>query len=286
MCEGVKKMKKVKKLLSVFLVLALLSGVLTVDAGAAKKKKPTVTPPTEPEVTDVIQSGTCGENAAWTLNETTGAFTVSGTGAMTDYPSMGDMPWYASRTKIKTVQVESGITHVGDYAFSYATVLTSAVLADTVTSVGQKAFFANYKLSALAMPGVEVIGDSAFFGCTVLASFQWPENLREISAHAFSNCPALTNPAFTESLQSLGEYAFAYCNSITDLTLPASLTDVAYYAFDSCKGLERVTFAEGMHTMGGYMFRGCSALEEVVLPDGLTAIPPYAFADCTGLRWI
>lgn len=230
-------------------------------------------------------NGTCGQNATWTLDETTGVMTISGTGAMTDYAS-GSSPWYQKRSEITSIVVENGITHVGNEAFSYATKSTSVDLADTVTSIGYKAFNANYELSRLSMPSIETIGNNSFSGCYNLSSVDWPKQLHTIGSHAFYNCKKLTDPVFTDSLKSMGEYAFAYCDSIQNISLPASLTSIAYYAFDSCKGLKHVTFEDGAVTMNGFMFRGCSAIEEMILPDGLKTIPEYAFADCTGLRWI
>lgn len=205
---------------------------------------------------------------------------------MNDYSS-GSSPWYQSRTKVKSIIVESGITNIGKFAFSYHQSLEDVVMADSVTTINANAFFncqglKSVKLSANLLE----IGDSAFSNCRTLPEINFPNSLEKIGAHGFSSCKTLKDPVFDKNLKSLGEYAFWCCDSIESVTIPASLTDIAYYVFDSCENLKTVNFAEGAHTMNGYMFRGCSSLEEIVLPDGLTSIPPYAFADCENLRWI
>ena len=61
------------------------------------------------EVNDVVDSGTCGEDAVWTL---TGAdddltLTISGSGKIDDYDH-SSVPWASNTDKIKTVIVENG----------------------------------------------------------------------------------------------------------------------------------------------------------------------------------
>ncbi len=62
-------------------------------------------------------SGTCGENVTWSLNESTGTLTISGTGPMTDYSNYRDTPFYYD-DRIKNVIIESGITSIGEWIFS------------------------------------------------------------------------------------------------------------------------------------------------------------------------
>ncbi|GHT48325.1 hypothetical protein AGMMS49965_26510 [Bacteroidia bacterium] len=79
--------------------------------------------------------GTGVANAAetigsWTSGSTTvvltddGVLTVSGTGAMANYPS----PW--NGTSIKTLVINEGVTSIGDGAFSGCSRLTSVTIPD------------------------------------------------------------------------------------------------------------------------------------------------------------
>ena len=65
-------------------------------------------------------SGTCGDGVSWTL-DIDGVLTIYGSGEMTDYTTNGSQssaPWDAYRDMISTVVVGSGVTHIGDHAFS------------------------------------------------------------------------------------------------------------------------------------------------------------------------
>ena len=66
----------------------------------------------------IIDSGTCGTNLTWTLYDT-GKLVISGTGAMPNYDA-GKAPWYTNRLKITSAVIGDGVTSIGDWAFSAA----------------------------------------------------------------------------------------------------------------------------------------------------------------------
>ena len=72
----------------------------------------------EGEAENVVDSGTCGSNATWTLTGTDDnlTLTISGSGEMDRFPRSG-RPWESYKTKIKTVIIEGGIADIGRYAF-------------------------------------------------------------------------------------------------------------------------------------------------------------------------
>lgn len=124
-----------------------------------------------PTMAQAADSGTCGENATWSLDRATGTLTISGTGAMENYDSLRGLysPW--TYDDVKTVEIKNGITHIGDYAFcafSNGKQLTSVIIPDSVTSIGH----------------------CAFEGCG-FSTFQIPKNVTAMSGDAFIGCPNL-----------------------------------------------------------------------------------------------
>ena len=67
--------------------------------------------------TCIVASGTCGahgDDLTWTLS-CDSVLTISGTGAMADYPYTSSSPWFIYRTLVKILVLEEGITYIGHY---------------------------------------------------------------------------------------------------------------------------------------------------------------------------
>ena len=144
-----------------------------------------------PGKSNILASGTCGDNLTWTLDDA-GTLTISGTGAMDDYG--GDAPWYAWRNDIKAVSIPDGVTTIGLEAFSGCTSLTSVTIPDSVTSIGVDAFYSCTSLTSVTIPdGVTSIGEFSFQRCTSLTSVTIGNGVTSIGHSAFSGCTGLKN---------------------------------------------------------------------------------------------
>ena len=97
-------------------------------------------------------SGKCGANLTWSLDTDTGVLTISGTGDMYywDYPDY--VPWYSNRSSVKTVVIGDSVTSIGDDAFYRCTGLTSVTIPDSVTSIGEFAFYNCTSLTSVTIP--------------------------------------------------------------------------------------------------------------------------------------
>ena len=85
---------------------------------------------------EIVQSGTCGDNVTWTLDRD-GLLTISGTGAMEDYSSVGAAPYAAY--DVQRLIVGEGVTGIGNYAFSQLA-LDYIMLPENLISIGRNAF--------------------------------------------------------------------------------------------------------------------------------------------------
>jgi hypothetical protein len=168
--------------------------------------------------------------------------TISGTGAITSWYSENSMPWNSVRTSITTVIINDGITSIGNMAFFGCTGLTSVIIPNSVTSIGSAAFYDCTGLTSVIIPNsVTSIGDAAFYGCTGLTSVTIPNSVTSIGWHAFENCTGLTSVTIGNRVTSIGMSAFQNCIGLTSVTIGNSVTSIEYNAFSGCTGLEMVT---------------------------------------------
>jgi uncharacterized protein YjdB len=76
--------------------------------------------------------GTSGTTGPLTWSYDNGALTISGTGAMPDYPSDSSSPWSGYSGSITTVNIGGGVTTIGSYAF-YGCSFASITIPNSVT---------------------------------------------------------------------------------------------------------------------------------------------------------
>ena len=184
----------------------------------------------------IVDSGTCGENLTWTLDEN-GVLTISGTGEMESYSS-GDQPWDDRWYEVLSVKIEEGITSIADRAFAGMRYLTSVTVPDTVTSIGEYAFSGCYDLNEITMPdGIVHIGEGAFTMCYGLETLILPESLTEISAY-FINAPAgnglpgkLKYVEIPERVTKIGRAAFVLQGELESVKFRGDAPEIADDAF-------------------------------------------------------
>ena len=176
------------------------------------------------------QSGKCGDNVTWTLDDQ-GVLTIEGTGAMTDYAYLSPSPWADSNPK--KVVIADGITTIGKYAFNNSSMLSSVTIPNSVTKIGEHAF--EY--------------------CTDLTSVDIPNSVTSIEEGAFMLCTGLTSVTISNSLTSIAEQTFMHCFNLASVTIPSSVTKIGQEAFAYCMGLESIeSLAETPPTCGDNAF--------------------------------
>ena len=116
---------------------------------------------------------------------------------------------YLNGEEIKDLVIPSGVTSIGDKAFTYCD-LTSVTFPSGVTSIGYQAF-----------------------SHTKLTTVNFNADLTSIGSHAFYDCPKLVNVVIPGSVTQIGSNAFEGCNG---LSFVVSLIEEPFeigYLFDS-----------------------------------------------------
>lgn len=233
-------------------------------------------------------SGTFGEDLRWVLTDD-GTMTISGVGAMPDFATADEQPWYNHAASVKTIRVGEGIAYTGMRAFQYTSART-ITLPDSLTGIARNLAYGCTSLTSITIPdGVTSIGNYAFYGCTALASVDLPDSLISIGASAFNGCSKLTSitiPAgvtvITDSMirgcasleevtilgpiTSIGQYALAD-SIITEFVIPDTVTAVALGAFYNCNKMRSVTIGSGVKKIGRTAFTACDSLTIAIFKD-------------------
>ena len=148
-------------------------------------------------------SGTCGQNVTWTYESATQTLTISGNGAIWNYNSNDNAPWFGYRSVIKTILIKNGVTGIGNYAFRDCSV-TFVTIPNSVINIGDHAFRNCYELTEIIIPnGVTSIGNSAFYACSSLLSINIPNSVTSIKGYAFYGCKSLTSVNIPNNVTSI-----------------------------------------------------------------------------------
>lgn len=233
--------------------------------------------PLNPDVQLVVEPGAKltggaagdGSGVTWQLTENTDdpstyKLTISGSGAMEDFPFGSDQPWYSFHDQITSVVVSPGVTSIGQCAFSRFAKLTHVDIADSVISIGWDAFYYCSSLTNITIPqSVTYIGPLAFFHCTNLSSITLSNNITSIGSSAFEDCTNLTSITIPGSVTSIGLAAFCNCTKLTSITIPDSVTTIDLEAFKNCSSLTSITIPGSVTSIGPYVFDGCTSLNDI-----------------------
>ena len=195
-----------------------------------------------------VAGGQCGDDLTWTL-DSSGILTISGTGPMYGY-SLFKNPWCDSAlrnsgisTRVKNVEISSGVTTLGAYALSACDSMVSVSLPETLLAVWEDCFFSSTALHNISIPNsVRSIGDCAFSGCNGLTRVTLGSGLKGIGSQAFNGCSSLSGIVIPEGVPAIEAFTFQDCSNLMEITIPRTVTSIGIYAFDGCYGLSKVTF--------------------------------------------
>ena len=207
----------------------------------------------------IVEEGTCGPNLTWSYRDD-GLLLISGSGEMYNFTA-DTVPWKKYIDSMVSVQVQEGVTSIGDYAFS-GFGIRNASLPSTITRIGNNAF-RNCAGVTISTPvegliSLQAIGDNAFSGCTNLTSFSFREGLRTIGNGAFAGSGIMA-VSFPKTVTSIGNRAFENCPALWRIRMRGSVENVGARAFAGCTAMQQMHFYYGAPTIGENAFEGIEA---------------------------
>ena len=168
---------------------------------------------------------------------------------------------------IEKVNIEKGVTKIGERAFRHCEALNVVSIPNSVVS----------------------IGNEAFLGCG-LENIDFPEKLDNIGEQAFFFCNNLTNINIPSSVTSIGKMAFSWCENLTNISVDNN--NSKYMSEDgvlftkekseiiTCpikSNKEQYRIPSGVKKIDGMAFFGCEKLKNINIPDTVVEINEFAF---------
>ncbi len=237
-----------------------------------------------------------GTDIHWEL-DFYGNLTIFGTGEIPNY-NWDSAPWYKYAADIVSIDIGSGITRIGENAFSGCSALRSIDIPGNVKSIGMFAFSGCYRLGEITLnEGLEIIEHRAFNETAV--GYLWiPASVREIHGGALSymqnaefydvddNSEFFYNDEYGAVYTADGRVLIAYParsgewhpvdeeNDIheyvlhTSYIVPNGVERIDHRAFVYCDSLMEVTFPSTLTSISDYLFEYCTNLETLTFKSG------------------
>lgn len=260
-----------KKTISIILVFLLIITALPLAAYAAEDSSVSVS----------ASSGTTGD-CTWSVEGD--VLTISGSGATGSLSSLlSSPPWDSGVT---TAIVEEGVTKIGDYLFRSSYKLSSITLPESVTEIGTSALaksILGVDRTIYAPPGSYAetycnensLTFQASLGVTGDCTWRLEGTVLTISGNG-----AMADCEFDDD----GNCLLPWGNKITKVIIEEGVTEIGKAAFYKCGSLTEAVMPEGLTTIKPGAFYECKKIETVNFPEGLTTIGENALYECTGLK--
>ena len=189
-----------------------------------------------------------------------------------------------------SITIGNSVTSIGSGAFSGCSGLKKVIVSDIAAWCGIKfvdnpLYYAKHlysdettEIKSLVIPNsVTSIGNRAFYGCSGLTSITIPNSVTSIGSGAFSGCSGLKKVIvsdiaawcgikFVDNPLYYAKHLYSDENTeIKNLVIPNNVTSISNRAFYGCSGLIYVTIGNGVTSIGSGAFYGADIAKVISL---------------------
>ena len=187
------------------------------------------------------------------------------------------------------ITIPNSVTSIGEKAFYNCYSLTSVTIPSSVTSIGKSAFYECYSLTSIICEAINppTCGESVFNGFDKSILYVPAESIEAYQAadvwKDFTNIKAIGN----EHVQIGGLYYNLDGESKTaEVTYQEEHSSENYSGLTTADIPSSVTYNEkeySVTSIGDYAFSRCRSLTSVTIPNSITSIGEGAFSNCSSL---
>lgn len=141
-------------------------------------------------------------------------------------------------------RVPDTVTSISSYAFNTCLFIREMYIPDSVTTIGEQAFFQMISLEHIRLSeNLGMLDQNVFALCSSLRELVIPSGVKTIKNSAVTECPALEKVIIGEGVETIESYAFESDTSLKYLCLPASIKTIQNGAFGNCTALTDFCYA-------------------------------------------
>ena len=255
----------------------------------------------------VVDTGDVTDDITWTLYDN-GLLKFAGTGAMANYASTDDIPWYGYRENITAVEITDGITYLGQANLAWIdygqiTIPESVVgIAEHNGWGGQRktVYYAGserqWDAIAIYDANVNASNNTLISGTIITtksnAAMLYSGNIisSDISWVIYEDGILVVDgsgemPEWSET--NVPPWA-NYSDEISAVMIAGSVDNIGAYAFANMPYLQSVKIGASVNNIGSYAFSKCTNLIAVAFDkdSALQQIEAFCFDDCSSLRYM
>lgn len=217
------------------------------------------------------EHGTKGSGITYDLY-TDGTLCVYGSG------SIPNGAWSGKRDIVK-VNIDNGITGIGEKAFNHCYSLEEINIPNSVTSIGRQALSGCSNLKEIILPeSVTSIGYNAFGADYNMKYAYIPSSVTSIDADAFYLCYNLERIDFMANVGAIGYECFGFCESLKEFRVPEGVQNISERAFFSDTGIRSLILPETLTKLDKNSIAGLSRLEQLVIPKNVNTLDSCGIA--------
>lgn len=255
-------------------------------------------PVTSRDPSDYINNDNVVSNIEWTISEN-GVMMFMGTGEIPNYPEQ-KTPWFHVADKVTSVIISDGITRVGDFAFDHFVNMESITIPPSIKSFGIMVFTFCPKIESVYISDMDAwcriqfegyLSNPLSYGTETDTIYLNKKPITEVTVpndvkyldYTFTDFRQLEKVVLPEGLERIGDSAFSGCHLLKTVNIPNTVTEIGSFAFGSCYSLESITIPDSVTLIEFGAFGNRCGIKSIKLSENLTTIYGSTFGHCENL---